>query len=107
MMQSGFCTVPVDGSKFFCQDKTVLLMSPDRRPRVALLRQNCLGVDAKTIGVVSNVEIRICRKSLSYSAFVQANLGSGSCFESSRPGELPPQSLTEPYVIVSHHTALQ
>jgi hypothetical protein len=26
---------------------------------------------------------------------------------SSRPGELPPQSLTEPYVIVSHHTALQ
>lgn len=25
---------------------------------------------------------------------------------SSRPGELPPESLTEPYLIVSHHTAL-
>jgi hypothetical protein len=25
---------------------------------------------------------------------------------SSRPGELPPQPLTEPYVILSHHTAL-
>jgi len=39
-----------------------------------------------------------------HSAAVDAQRGAVAL---SRPGEFHPQPLTEPYVIVSHHTALQ
>jgi hypothetical protein len=51
--------------------------------------------------------MHISRRNIRFAQSLHSELGADAGGQSSRPGELPPEPLTEPYVNLSIHTALR